>query len=242
MTCTWPSVNTELAVWSNRGHRLVIDHHFFGGCLPLATLPSASFLSPFFFFFYSFSYSPSLFFSVSVRLTVSVCLSVTPSLLLSLSLSLSLSLLQLDLFHFFFFLFSVCLSISLSIRPCAFTRKAFKSNFWRQGISCTASILCLLLLSLSLPLSVSLFLSASLSVTPSVSLYVCLSVSLCSSFSLSLLSLLCMSVYTTSIAKWLRRPPRERKVRGSNPACDRIFPGRVIPVTQTIGTLPGAWR
>ena len=30
----------------------------------------------------------------------------------------------------------------------------------------------------------------------------------------------------------VRRPPPERKIPGSNPACARIFfPGRVIPVT-----------
>ena len=38
------------------------------------------------------------------------------------------------------------------------------------------------------------------------------------------------SVLTTSLAKWLRCPPQERKVRSSNPACDGIFPGWVIPV------------
>ena len=30
---------------------------------------------------------------------------------------------------------------------------------------------------------------------------------------------------------WLKRLPQEPKVWGSNPACDGIFPGRVIPVT-----------
>ena len=39
---------------------------------------------------------------------------------------------------------------------------------------------------------------------------------------------------TASLAKLLRRPPRERKIRGSNPACDWIFPGRVIPVTYKL--------
>ena len=29
----------------------------------------------------------------------------------------------------------------------------------------------------------------------------------------------------------VKRPPREQKIQGSNPACDGIFPGRVIPVT-----------
>ena len=37
---------------------------------------------------------------------------------------------------------------------------------------------------------------------------------------------------TASLAKWLRHPPRKRKVRSSNPAYDGIFSrGRVIPVT-----------
>ena len=52
--------------------------------------------------------------------------------------------------------------------------------------------------------------------------------------------------YTASLALWLRRPLRERKIRGSNPACDGIFPGSShtsdfksgTPVT----TLPGAWH
>ena len=50
---------------------------------------------------------------------------------------------------------------------------------------------------------------------------------------------------TASLALWLRRPPWERKVWGSNPACEGIFPGRVIPVTLKFGTavaaLTGAW-
>ena len=37
--------------------------------------------------------------------------------------------------------------------------------------------------------------------------------------------------HTASVAEWLRRPPRERKIQGSNPACAGIFLGRVIPVT-----------
>ena len=36
---------------------------------------------------------------------------------------------------------------------------------------------------------------------------------------------------TASLAQWFRRPPRERKVPGSNPACAGFFRGRVIPVT-----------
>ena len=38
-----------------------------------------------------------------------------------------------------------------------------------------------------------------------------------------------------SLAQWLRRPPRERKIRGSiPPRAVSIFPGRVIPVTSKL--------
>ena len=52
---------------------------------------------------------------------------------------------------------------------------------------------------------------------------------------------------TASLALWLRRPPRERKVPGSNPACTGFFfRGRIIPCDFKIGTpvatLPDAWR
>ena len=51
---------------------------------------------------------------------------------------------------------------------------------------------------------------------------------------------------TASLAQWLRRPPRGRKIRGSNPACDGILPGRVKPVTlkncTPVATTPGAWH
>ena len=44
----------------------------------------------------------------------------------------------------------------------------------------------------------------------------------------------------------VRRPPRERKVPGSNPACDGIFSGSSHTGDLNIGTpvanLPGAWR
>ena len=44
----------------------------------------------------------------------------------------------------------------------------------------------------------------------------------------------------------VRRPPRERKVPGSNPACDGIFSGASHTCDSKIGTpvasLPGAWR
>ena len=35
----------------------------------------------------------------------------------------------------------------------------------------------------------------------------------------------CRPLETASLAEWLRRPPRERKIPVSNPACARIFPG-----------------
>ena len=39
-------------------------------------------------------------------------------------------------------------------------------------------------------------------------------------------------IITASLAQWLRHPPRERKIPGSNPACAGIFfGGRVVPVT-----------
>ena len=43
-----------------------------------------------------------------------------------------------------------------------------------------------------------------------------------------------LKMATTSLDKWLRRMPQKRKVQSSNPTCDGIFPGRVIPVTQKL--------
>ena len=44
----------------------------------------------------------------------------------------------------------------------------------------------------------------------------------------------------------VRRPPRERKVPGSNPACDGIFSGSshtsYLKIGTPVATLPGAWR
>ena len=44
----------------------------------------------------------------------------------------------------------------------------------------------------------------------------------------------------------VRRPPRERKVPGSNPACDGIFSGSSqtsdLKIGTPVATLPGAWR
>ena len=50
---------------------------------------------------------------------------------------------------------------------------------------------------------------------------------------------------TTSLAQWLRRPPRERKIRGSNPACNGIFTGSShtsdLKIGAPVATLPGTW-
>ena len=44
----------------------------------------------------------------------------------------------------------------------------------------------------------------------------------------------------------VRRPPRERKVPGSNPACAGIFSGSShtsdLNISTPVATLPGAWR
>ena len=49
-----------------------------------------------------------------------------------------------------------------------------------------------------------------------------------------------------SLAKWLRHPPRERKIQGSNPACVGIFSGSNhtsdLKIGTPVATLPGAWR
>ena len=51
---------------------------------------------------------------------------------------------------------------------------------------------------------------------------------------------------TALLALWSRRPPRERKVPGSNPACARIFSGSShtsdLKIGTPVATLPGAWR
>ena len=50
---------------------------------------------------------------------------------------------------------------------------------------------------------------------------------------------------TASLAEWLRRPPREQKIPGSNPTCARIFPGSShtsdLKIGTPVATLPGAW-
>ena len=51
-----------------------------------------------------------------------------------------------------------------------------------------------------------------------------------------------LNSYSTSMALWLRRPHRERKVRGSNPACDgRSSHISDLKIGTPVVTLPGAW-
>ena len=51
---------------------------------------------------------------------------------------------------------------------------------------------------------------------------------------------------TAPLAQWLRRPPWERKVPGSNPACAEIFSwsshSSDLNIDTPVATLPGAWR
>ena len=60
----------------------------------------------------------------------------------------------------------------------------------------------------------------------------------------------CMRMYVCMqdrlVGLMVRRPPRERKISGSNPACGGIFSGSSHTSDSKIGTpvatLPGAWR
>ena len=80
--------------------------------------------------------------------------------------------------------------------------------------------------------------------------YVCVFVLFCSVFYVSVFVLFCslfsMSVCLCCFVPCFARPPRERKVPGSNPACARIFSGSSHTSDLKIGTpvaaLPGAWR
>ena len=44
----------------------------------------------------------------------------------------------------------------------------------------------------------------------------------------------------------VRRPPQERKIPGSNPACARMFSGSShtsnLEIGTPVATLPGTWR
>ena len=51
---------------------------------------------------------------------------------------------------------------------------------------------------------------------------------------------------TVSLANWLRCPPQQRKILGSNPVGNGIFSGsshtRDSKIGTPVATLPGAWR
>ena len=69
----------------------------------------------------------------------------------------------------------------------------------------------------------------------------------CLSLSLSLFVSLSLSVCLHRLVGLVeRRPPRERKIPGSNPACAGIFSGSSHTIDSKISTpgatLPGAWR
>ena len=55
-----------------------------------------------------------------------------------------------------------------------------------------------------------------------------------------------IDIFTTLLAKWLRRPPRERMIPGSNPSGDGIFSGSShtsdLNIGTPVATLPEAWR
>ena len=56
---------------------------------------------------------------------------------------------------------------------------------------------------------------------------------------------LSLSLYRL-VGMWLSRPPRERKIRGFNPACDGIFSGSShtsdLKIDTPVAAPPGAWR
>ena len=67
------------------------------------------------------------------------------------------------------------------------------------------------------------------------------------SVGLSLSLSLSLSLWlTASLTWWLRRPPRERKIPGSNPGYAQNFPGSShtsdFKIGTPVATLPGAWR
>ena len=54
------------------------------------------------------------------------------------------------------------------------------------------------------------------------------------------------NTYNRLVGLVVRRPPQERKVLGSNPACGGIFSGSShtsdLKIDTPVATLPGAWR
>ena len=59
-------------------------------------------------------------------------------------------------------------------------------------------------------------------------------------------SVVCVNALIFFVGLMERRPPRERKVPGSNPACAGIFSGLSLTcdlnICTPVATLPGAWR
>ena len=55
-----------------------------------------------------------------------------------------------------------------------------------------------------------------------------------------------LSSFVFLVGLVVRRPPRERKIPGSNPASDGIFSGSShtsdLKIGTPVATLPGAWR
>ena len=55
-----------------------------------------------------------------------------------------------------------------------------------------------------------------------------------------------VSIKDRLVGQVVRRPPREQKIPGSNPACAGIFSGSShtsdLKIGTPVATLPGAWR
>ena len=68
----------------------------------------------------------------------------------------------------------------------------------------------------------------------------------CAQWSVGSLSYYCLSWTHSLVGLVVRRPPRERKIPGSNPACAGIFSGSShssdLKIGTPVATLPGAWR
>ena len=55
-----------------------------------------------------------------------------------------------------------------------------------------------------------------------------------------------LALSTASLAQWLRRPSRDRKIPDSNAACAGIFSGSShtsdLKIDTPVAAMPGAWR
>ena len=75
-------------------------------------------------------------------------------------------------------------------------------------------------------------------------LFKCMYVGICAGLYVNTCA--CLHTYDLLVGLVVRRPPRERKVPGSNPACDGIFSGSShtsdLKIGTPVATLPGAWR